>query len=179
MELICFDVTENGIAASSPAPVEGWRRSCKVRNILRKGSQYGLVYNGEENYYTFPGGSAEPGETPIQAVIRETAEEVGCTVQNLVLTGQVREFRAQTGVLQTTFYFTSQLKEPGAPALTPEEARLHTTFVWVDEARCGELLNRQAGEEEQRYFRKFSGMRDREMFRRYLPLTRAYKSTTI
>lgn len=167
MELIRFDVTENGIDAGSPTPAECWQRSCKVRNILRKGSQYGLVYNGKEDYYTFPGGSVEPGETPIQAVIRETAEEVGCTVQDLVLAGLVREFRAQTGVLQTTCYFTSQLKEPGAPALTPEEARLHTTFVWVDEARCGELLDRQGGEEEQRYFRKFSGVRDREMFRRY------------
>ncbi len=167
MERIRFDVMENGVDAASPAPAEGWARSRKVRNILRKDGQYCLVYNETEDYYTFPGGSIEPGESPEEAAVRETAEEVGCTVRDLVQVGEARELRERTGVLQVTYYFTSQMEEPGAPALTPEEAALHTTPVWVDEARCGGLLDRQGGEGERRYSRKFSGARDREMFRRY------------
>ncbi len=64
MERIRFDVMENGVDAASPAPAEGWARSRKVRNILRKDGQYCLVYNDREDYYTIPGGRIEPGESP-------------------------------------------------------------------------------------------------------------------
>ena len=33
-----------------------------------------------QHYYTFPGGHVDPGETPEQAAVRETAEELGLQV---------------------------------------------------------------------------------------------------
>lgn len=36
---------------------------------------------GQQPYYVFPGGKAEPGETPEQAALREAHEELGVHVQ--------------------------------------------------------------------------------------------------
>ena len=166
MELIRFDVTENGIEAydSSHMPGAGWTCSCKVRNILRRGGRYCLVHSGKENYDTFPGGSMEPGEAPADAVLRKTREEVGCQVSGLRMIGEVREFREKSRVLQTTYYFISDFESPGNPQMTQEELDLDTMVKWVGEAECGELLDSQTSP---LYFRRFSGMRDQAFFQRY------------
>jgi 8-oxo-dGTP diphosphatase len=61
--------------------------SYRAAIILLKDDQIALIERQREgqHYFTFPGGHVEPGETPEQAAIRETKEELGIdvTIQRL------------------------------------------------------------------------------------------------
>lgn len=59
-----------------------WQRSYRpsVRAIIEKDGKFAMVYNGKYNYYMFPGGGIEEGESHEQALIREVKEETGLNV---------------------------------------------------------------------------------------------------
>ncbi len=61
--------------------------SYRAAIILLKDDQIALIERQRDgqHYFTFPGGHVEPGETPEQAAIRETREELGVdvTIQRL------------------------------------------------------------------------------------------------
>ena len=46
-----------------------------VRSIIIRGGRVAMVHSLMYDYYKFPGGGIESGETRHQALIRETAEE--------------------------------------------------------------------------------------------------------
>ena len=60
----------------------GWRRFVRpsVRAVIIRGEKVVMVYSRKFNYYKFPGGGIEPGETMEQALIRETREEAGLEI---------------------------------------------------------------------------------------------------
>lgn len=51
-----------------------------VRGIIVRNGKVAMVHSRKYNYYKFPGGGLEPGETHEQALIREVAEETGLVV---------------------------------------------------------------------------------------------------
>lgn len=175
MPVFTLDVTESGIdeydGKRDPGMLLGvsYRTVRKVRNVLTGNGRYCLVYNAGEGYYTFPGGSLEPGEPPYEAALRETREEVGAAVIELQAFGEVREFREQTGVLQITTFFTSRLESLHEPQLTEEERLLGTSTIWASAQKAAQLLESQ---ESLLYHRRFSKTRDAVMFRRLLQTRR-------
>ena len=56
--------------------------SYRAAIILLQDDQIALIerHRDGQHYFTFPGGHVEPGETPEQAAIRETKEELGIDV---------------------------------------------------------------------------------------------------
>ena len=66
-----------------------------VRAVLIDGDKLELIYSRACGYYKFPGGGIESGETHIQALIRETKEEMGRAIipGSVKLLGMVRERR--------------------------------------------------------------------------------------
>ena len=62
--------------------------SFRAAIILLQDNQIALIERHRlgQHYFTFPGGHVEPGETPEQAAVRETKEELGIdvTIQRLV-----------------------------------------------------------------------------------------------
>ncbi len=59
-----------------------------ARGILRQGNALVLIRDGRHGYYKFPGGGLEPGEDPVQALIREVREEAG----RIVIPESIREY---------------------------------------------------------------------------------------
>ena len=51
-----------------------------VRGIIMKNGKIALVHTGKFDYYRFPGGGIETGETKEEALIREVKEESGLVV---------------------------------------------------------------------------------------------------
>ena len=59
-----------------------------ARSIVIRGGRVAMVHSLKYDYYKFPGGGIEAGESPVEAMIRETREEAGLTV----LPETVREY---------------------------------------------------------------------------------------
>ncbi|MBQ1504533.1 MAG: NUDIX domain-containing protein, partial [Oscillospiraceae bacterium] len=59
-----------------------------ARAVIVRGGKVAMVHSLKYDYYKFPGGGIEPGETLEDAVIRETREEAGLEV----IPESVREF---------------------------------------------------------------------------------------
>ena len=51
-----------------------------ARSIIIRNGKIAMIHSQKYDYYKFPGGGIEPGESSVDALIRETAEEAGLTV---------------------------------------------------------------------------------------------------
>lgn len=81
-----------------------------ARGIIIKDGKVAMVHSAMYDYYKFPGGGIEEGESPAEAMIREVKEESGLEV----LPESIREFgnvhrRSRTAkgglFIQDNFYF--------------------------------------------------------------------------
>ena len=96
-----------------------------VRSIIIRGGRVAMVHSLMYDYYKFPGGGIESGETRHQALIRETAEESGlCVVPDSIQAyGCVRRIEKsdKPGIsvfVQNNFYYFCEAEpEPGAQKL--------------------------------------------------------------
>lgn len=59
-----------------------------ARSIIIRDKKIAMIHSLKYDYYKFPGGGIEGGESPVTAMIRETREEAGLVVKP----GTVREF---------------------------------------------------------------------------------------
>ena len=81
-----------------------------ARGIIIKDHKVAMIHSKKYDYYKFPGGGIEEGESPVEAMIREVKEESGLTV----IPESIREFgnvhrRSKTAkgglFIQDNFYF--------------------------------------------------------------------------
>ena len=87
-----------------------------ARSIIISDNKLAMVHSLKYDYYKFPGGGIEEGESPLEAMVREVKEESGLEV----IPESIREFgnvhrrsRTANGGLfsQDNFYFLCSCKE--------------------------------------------------------------------
>ena len=113
-----------------------------ARSIIIKNNRIAMVHSRKYDYYKFPGGGIESGESPIQAVIRETQEEAGLTVipQTIKEYGYVHRIQKSDHApsecfIQDNFYYLCDV-ESGSVSQKLDDYEKQESFhlVYVDPA---------------------------------------------
>ena len=110
-----------------------------VRAIIIKDGRVGMVHSLKYDYYKFPGGGIEQGESNEQALIRETLEEAGLVVIPLSIKeyGNVHRVSKsdQKGIdifVQDNFYYLCEVEsEVVSQRLDAYEKDERFTLEWI------------------------------------------------
>ncbi|MBQ8921185.1 MAG: NUDIX domain-containing protein [Oscillospiraceae bacterium] len=108
-ELDTKDYPENGTVGRRPS----------VRGIIIRGGKICLIHSLKYDYYKFPGGGIEPGETQEQALIREMREETGLILRPESIRPYGRVLRKQKGriediFIQENYYYFCEAEDTAA-----------------------------------------------------------------
>ena len=114
------------------------RPSARCINI--KDGKVAMVHSRMYDYYKFPGGGIEPGETKEEAVIRETLEEAGLVVipESVKEYGLVHRIQSYSKrgcdlFIQDNYYYLCDVQEePGEQSLDLYEQEEGFTFEYAD-----------------------------------------------
>ena len=110
-----------------------------ARSIIIRNGKVAMIHSLKYDYYKFPGGGIEPGESVADALIRETAEEAGLTV----IPDSIREYgcvhRIQKSTdevdecfVQDNYYYLCDAEEGiGPQKLDDYESDEHFTLEYV------------------------------------------------
>ena len=111
-----------------------------ARSIIIKDGKVAMIHSLKYDYYKFPGGGIENGESPVEAMIRETREEAGLAV----IPESVREYgyvhRIQRSdydptecFVQDNYYYLCEAEDGAVHQnLDDYEAEEHFTPEFVD-----------------------------------------------
>lgn len=93
-----------------------------ARSIIISDKKVAMIYSRKYGYYKFPGGGIEAGETPVEAVIRETREEAGLTVvpesvkeYGIVHRVQRSDKYDSTRFIQDNYYYLCKVESKPVP----------------------------------------------------------------
>ena len=134
-----------------------------ARSIIIKDGRIAMIRSLKYDYYKFPGGGIEKGETPIQAMIRETREEAGLVVKPETVREYGRVHRVQksdrdetTRYVQDNYYYLCEAEEQTVPQhLNYYEARDLDVLEFVEPALAIEKdRNIKAGPYNQMMFER-------------------------
>lgn len=111
-----------------------------ARSVIIRDGKVAMVHSLQYDYYKFPGGGIEKGESPVAAMIRETREEAGLTVIPESVTPYGYVHRVQRSdkdpserFVQDNYYYLCRAEESlVAQHLDAYEAREAYTLEYVD-----------------------------------------------
>lgn len=128
-------------------PIDNGLINIRVGAVIRKGNQFLMVGNDQQDYLYSVGGRVKFGETAEQAVIREVFEETGIEMEVDHL-GFIQEnfFYGDTGIkkdkliYEISYYFYMKVPEefqPKCESFTDDNSRENLVWVTTD---CKQIL---------------------------------------
>jgi len=128
-------------AGSPPVPSQRWKPNVTVAAVVERDGRFLLVEEQTSDGLLLnnPAGHLDPGESPLQGVMRETLEETACefTPQGFLGMYMSRFRRTRTGeditYLRLTFFGT--VSEPD-PTLELDEGIVRAVWMTADEIRA-------------------------------------------
>ena len=124
-----------------------------ARSIIIKNKRVAMIHSMKYDYYKFPGGGIENGESPVEAMIRETREEAGLLVKPDTVReyGYVHRIQRSAGdkterFVQDNYYYLCEAAEEIRPQeLDGYEAQEAYTLEYV-EPHAAIWKNRHVGQ---------------------------------
>lgn len=119
-----------------------------VRAIIIKNGKIGMVHSLKYDYYKFPGGGIETGETKVEALIREVKEEAGLmviypSIKPFGMVHRIQKGKKEDVFIQDNFYYICEVSDKiGLQQLDDYELDEHFTLEWID-AMQGITTNRE------------------------------------
>lgn len=91
-----------------------------VRGIIIRDGKIAMVHSLKYDYYKFPGGGIEPGESLQDALIREAAEEAGLqvipeSIREYGLVHRVQKGKKEDFFIQDNYYFLCDVEDAVRP----------------------------------------------------------------
>lgn len=136
--LAAFDVrevSETALKRAAVCVIAGPHEDSAAILLTRRATSL----RGHAGQWAFPGGRLDPGETPLQAAIREAHEEVGLELADVHLLGRLDDYETRSGYAITPFVFWHDMQK-----LVPnpdEVASLHPIPLdHIGEGRVPEFL---------------------------------------
>lgn len=110
------------------------RRSAGIAVVRRVGAGWRLLLLRAYHYWDFPKGAVEPGETPLAAAIRETAEEAGLTDLRFAWGEVYRETGPYGRPAKIVRYYLAETRQADITLpISPELGRPeHHEWRWLD-----------------------------------------------
>lgn len=109
-----------------------------ARSIIIRDNKVAMIHSIKYDYYKFPGGGIESGESQIAALIRETLEEAGL----VIVPASIREYgyvhRIQKGekeavFIQDNYYYLCNVESTiASQCLDDYEAEENFTLEYID-----------------------------------------------
>lgn len=124
-----------------------------ARSIIISNKKLAMIHSKKYDYYKFPGGGIENGETPVAAMIRETREETGLMVKPETIKeyGYVHRIQksdtdATECFVQDNYYYLCQVEdEVVAQCLDTYEAQENFVLEYVA-PQIAIMRNRSVGQ---------------------------------
>ncbi len=109
-----------------------------VRGIIIRDGKVAMVHSLKYDYYKFPGGGMEDGESLEESLLREVVEESGLqvilpSIREYGLVHRVQKGQKEAMFIQDNYYFLCDVEEKvGSQQLDDYEAEERFTLEYVD-----------------------------------------------
>ncbi|HAN10159.1 MAG TPA: ADP-ribose pyrophosphatase [Clostridiales bacterium] len=128
-----------------------YKRRTAVMTILQnEKGEIAMLYVGKLNYHKLPGGKIEIDENELEALRRETLEEVGADIEVIGAVGHTVEYRNEFKLIQISYiYFSKVIGELKETRYTLREQRLGFSVNWMS---LDDAIEKLEEENEDEYF---------------------------
>jgi ADP-ribose pyrophosphatase YjhB (NUDIX family) len=152
-------IKDADLALTTPAPDTYVERKAARGIIFDKNDNIALLHVTKNHYHKLPGGGVEKDESLVEALKRETMEEIGCNIDNIKELASVEEYRNKSTWHQMSYCFTADVVgEKGTPKLEEEEIAEGYETVWIGLDEAIKIIESEDNVED--YDGKFIQMRD-------------------
>ena len=151
MGKLTLDAVKNAVRAHVPEPVGTWRHYSVLLPLVEKHGEPHVLYelrsqdlDVQPGEACFPGGAIEDGETPEEAALRETAEELGLPVESIEIITELDYLVTHHNLMIHCFLGVIDEGALDAAAVNTDEVAefFLVPLVWLLENRPATYLNR-------------------------------------
>jgi 8-oxo-dGTP pyrophosphatase MutT (NUDIX family) len=134
MRSITTEDFKSAVSGRKPRPIGEYRFSSVLAPLVERNGELHLLYEiradslrRQPGEISFPGGKMEPGESPRECAVRETAEELGMSAERVNVIGELDYIHTYSNF--TLYCFLGLLADGSFDGTTINPAEVKETFL--------------------------------------------------